>query len=888
MFIKKIKSTIQHALLWIKTQAITYWQLVLRLFKQAKVKFVRISLHRVIISTKESKSNSGTKKEQKTKSVDQNADIKNLTDLQISGNESDIKIKVKERLVYKILKRVIAYIVIIFISFFCVLIYLDSLVSSKFEGRRWAISAKVFAKSLELYVGQPLKAVDFEAQLYRQGYVKKKTITHEGMFTSTHNHYRVFVRGFQFPDGFQLERKINIEFAEDQVFRLFDDTGEDISYARMDPQVMGGIYPATYEDRILVRIDRVPPLLIKALLATEDREFYLHYGISLRGIIRALFANVQAGGIVQGGSTLTQQLVKNFFLTNERTITRKAAEILMSLLLEFRYTKDEILEAYLNEIYLGQQGMRSVHGFELASYFYFGRPLQETSLAQQALLVALVKGPSWYNPRLYPERTKVRRDTVLDMLSDFSSVLSKDIQIAKNQPLGVVSGQRLKSNAFPAYVDLVKRQLRADYKEADLTTKGLKIFTNMDPILQQNAQESVAKMLKIMEKDIAKREKPIQQEEGARKPILQGAVVISDVKTGKISALVSGRNVGFAGFNRVLDAHRPIGSLIKPAIYLTALASPNKYTLATQISDESINVPVKEGVIWEPKNFDKLSHGEVSLLKALSKSYNQATVRLGMEIGIDGVINTLKKLGVKQKIPPYPSLLLGALNMTPLQVAAMYQTLASGGLQIPLRAIDKVIDAEGKFLKEYLVKSKEVFSPEVMALIRYAMIVTMREGTGRRAYWTLPASMVVAGKTGTSDDMRDSWFSGFSKNNQVTAWVGYDDYSPSKVTGSSGALRIWIDFISRTQQVSLNDTETEVENIEYYWIDDNNGLRARRGCEKAINLPFIYGSEPSRWSPCVGATRKTIMNWFRDISKDTDTTRTMEKSTDNEEGMLPD
>lgn len=714
-------------------------------------------------------------------------------------------------------------------------VYLDAAVIKQFEGKKWAIPAKVYAHPLELFVGKKITLLDFLSQLQRQGYQPVEKASRPGTFARNFNRIEVYSRGFYFPDGKEPPRLAIIDFKNNQVVRLLGSDRRNLPLLRLDPQPIGGIFPASYEDRILIRIDQTPRYLIPALLAIEDQEFYDHFGISPSSIIRAMLANMTAGEVVQGGSTITQQLVKNFFLTNERSLTRKIKEAIMAPLLELHYSKDEILETYLNEVYLGQQGRRAIHGFAMASQFYFAQPLQELNLARTALLVALVKGPSYYDPRRNPERALQRRNLVLDVLADLAIISPSEARRSKKLPLGVVSREMVSSNDFPAYIDMVRAQLRDDYNEKDLTSEGLRIFTNMDPIIQRKAQKSVTDILNQIDR---------QSQNGP----LQGAMVVSSAQTGDLLAIVGDRAAGYAGFNRAVEARRPVGSLIKPAIYLTALEQPDRYTLTTPVKDQPLKIRDGQGGYWEPKNYSRKSHGQVPLYQALAKSYNQAAASTGMAVGLSSVLNTLKRLGIEQTLPPYPSVLLGSTSMSPVEVTSMYQTIASGGYRMPLRAIDAVVDNRGKPLTRYSISVERVVQPGPMELLRTALGLVMTEGTGYGAYRYVKPGIALGGKSGTTNDLRDSWFAGYSKDLVAVSWVGYDDNRPTRLTGSSGALKVWGHFMASASANSVTALNSSV--IKRVWVNPQaNGLSSR-DCQGARLLPYIKGSEPRVYRGC--------------------------------------
>lgn len=734
------------------------------------------------------------------------------------------------------------------------MIYLDAVVQEKFSGKRWTVPAKVYARPLELFAGQRLGRDDFLTELDALGYRRVARVQGPGEVAVAGNRVELHSRGFQFYDGSEPAQRLQVNFTASQVSALAQPGGGPLAVARLEPLLIGGLYPAHNEDRILVQLDEVPPYLVETLIAVEDRDFYRHFGVSPRSIARAIWVNASAGGVVQGGSTLTQQLVKNFFLSNERSFTRKGTEALMALLLELHYDKREILEAYLNEVFLGQDGQRAVHGFGLASQYFFGQPLGELRLHQVALLVGMVKGPSFYNPRRFPERALERRNLVLDLLAEQGVVSAEEVARAKQAGLDVSPRGSLANSSFPAFLDLVKRQLRQDYREQDLTEEGLRIFTSFDPLLQLKAEAALADSFKQL---------------GSRKGVdeVEAAVVVTNPQTGEIQALLGSRQPRFAGFNRALDARRPIGSLVKPAVYLTALERPSQYTLTSWLADEPLSVKGADGQVWEPRNYDRRAHGSIYLYQGLASSYNLSTARLGLEVGVDNVLKTVRRLGAEHDWPDYPSMLLGAGSLSPLQVATLYQTIANGGFNTPLRGIRSVLAADGQPLKGYPYEVQQRFDPGPIHLLQEALRRVMREGTGRSVYSQLPASLELAGKTGTSNDSRDSWFAGFSQDLLAVVWMGRDDNGATPLTGASGALQVWAGFMRRAQPASLDITPPD--NVQRAWIDPYSGQGAAPGCPGAVQMPYIRGSEPPPGMPCGGAgagaaSDDPILDWVRD------------------------
>ena len=665
------------------------------------------------------------------------------------------------------------------------------------------------------------------------------------------NDVQLHTRGFQFYEGTEPARRINVRFSGAYVAGLSQGAGGNLAVARLEPLLVGGLYPAHHEDRILLKLDQVPPYLVETLVAIEDREFFNHYGVSLKSIARAFWINATAGQLRQGGSTLTQQLVKNFYLTNERSLTRKATEAMMALLLELHYDKNEILEAYLNEVFLGQDGQRAVHGFGLASQYLFSQPLAELKLHQVALMVGMVKGPSYYNPRRFPERALERRNLVLDVLAEQGVVPADQVAAAKLKPLGVTKRGSLADSSFPGFLDLVKRQLREDYREEDLTEEGLRIFTSFDPILQMKAEAALSETLKRLS---AGRGKGIDE--------VEAAMLVTSPESGEVQALIGSRQPRFAGFNRALDAVRPIGSLIKPAVYLAALERPSQYTLTSWLSDTAFSVKGQDGQVWKPQNYDRQAHGNVFLYQALANSYNLSTAKLGLALGVPTVLKTLERLGVSREFPAYPSMLLGAGSLTPLEVAGMYQTLANGGFNTPLRGIRSVLTAEGEPLKRYPFQIQQRFDPGAIYLVQNAMQRVMREGTGRSVYSQLPASLNLAGKTGTSNDSRDSWFAGFSQDLLTVVWLGRDDNGKTPLTGATGALQVWTGFMRKADPLPLDMPLPD--NVIMAWIDPRTGEGSDASCPQARQMPYIRGSEPAPGNTCgVPAPAAEVMDWVR-------------------------
>ncbi len=728
---------------------------------------------------------------------------------------------------------------------------LDVMVRVKFEGKKWALPAHVYARSLDLYEGLRIKPKELSWELDALGYRAVSRVAEPGQYRRRNNTIELYTRGFRFWDGEEPARRYTVSFDGNLLYYL--GSGDDSpSVVRLEPLRMGGIFPEHLEDRELVRLDELPPWLLEGLLAMEDRNFYQHYGVSFRGIARAMLANLRAGGMNQGGSTITQQLVKNFYLTQDRKLWRKIVEIPMAMLLELHYSKGEILETYINEVFLGQAGKRAIHGFALASRHYFQQPLQELDLHQVALLIAVVKGASYYDPWRHPQRARQRRDLVLAAMQENNIIDAKTVARYRNKGLGVVARRSLALNNYPAYLDLVKRQLRDDYSSTDLNSEGLRIFTSFDPQIQRRLEHSISSRLDNLEQGYR-----------IEKGQLQAGAVVTSVGSGEVVAVAGGREPQFAGFNRALDAQRTVGSTLKPAVYLAALESQG-YTLASILKDEPLTVDMAGGQRWRPRNFGRESHGDVPLYKALGYSYNLSTARLGMDIGIPAVADAVNRLGFERNVPELPSLSLGAVGMSPFDVSGMYHTIAADGFYTPLRAIRAIYDANNQPLKRYRHEVEQRFDPEAIHLLQYALQVVVREGTGKNVYKKLPSDLVVAGKTGTSNDQRDSWFAGFSGNYLSVVWLGRDDNGKMPLTGGTGALRVWADLMAGIDNEPL--AFVRPERVSYVWVDSQGYLSGER-CEGARYLPFIEGTAPQIEGQCYQRPQRSVVDWFKELLK---------------------
>jgi penicillin-binding protein 1B len=704
--------------------------------------------------------------------------------------------------------------------------YLDHVVTREFQGRLWSVPARVYAEPLELYAGAAVSGDDLEQELRRLHYRPGDPAAGPGLYRRHGGDFELHTRRVRFVDELRAPARLSVHASADAITGLAAADGSALPLFRLDPLLVGSVFPVHGEDRIVLAPDEVPPLLRSAIKTIEDRRFDEHHGVDPKSILRATWANLRAGRITQGGSTLTQQLVKNYFLSDEQTFGRKLTEALMALRLEAHFSKDEILVAYVNEVYLGQDGERAVHGFGLGSQFYFGKPVDELDAAELALLVGIVKGPSYYDPHKHPDRARTRRNLVLKELADAHLVGAAEAARAAQQPILL----RPHGGGYvPAFLDLVRRHLKRDYAEADLAAAGLSIYTTLDPRAQGAAERALTRGLRRL--DAASRVKDAH---------LEGAVVIAEPQSGDVLAVVGGRDTGSEGFNRALDARRPIGSLVKPAVYLAALET-GRYTAASVLEDAPLELKLGDGSIWAPQNFTRETYGSVPMVRALAESMNLATVRLGLDVGLPRVADTLVKLGLEQRPALNPSLLLGTVEMTPLEVVSVYASLANGGFRARLRAVSAVLDEHGEALKRFKMEVGAAASPPaVYALDRMLAQVTER-GTGRGATARLPRGVVAPAKTGTSSDTRDSWFAGFTGSHLAVVWVGYDDNRPTGLTGAAGAMPVWADAIASLRPSSWEPAAPP--EVDERWIEFSTGLATSPACSPdAVRIAVPHGA----------------------------------------------
>jgi penicillin-binding protein 1B len=699
-------------------------------------------------------------------------------------------------------------------------IYLDGKVRDKFEGQRWQVPVQVYGAIESYQVGSELTLTNLKQSLIANRYKKVFDVRRPGEFALSKTRAIIYRRAFDFGAGMEVATKMTIDLANGHVQNLYLNDKR-VSQLRLEPLLLDRILPESKEDRVLVSLQAVPTILLDTLLLIEDRDFYFHHGVSPLGILRALYQNIKAGRTVQGGSTLTQQLVKNMFLTRDKTLWRKANEAIMALILEYRYSKDQLLEAYINEVYLGQHYANGIYGFGLAAEFYFGKSIQSLNLEQMAMIIGQVKGPSYYDPWRFPARTIKRRDLVLRLMYQQEIIAQHEFERAVESPLSIRKKRRVKQQKFPAYLQLVKAELARHLSQYEQQS-GVRVFTGFAINQQLALQASIDQILPNLEQGSSAE--------------LQVAMVVSDFKTGAVRALVGGKEAGYAGFNRALHAKRPIGSLIKPAIYIAALERYQRFNLATLITDKAITLSTENGQAWRPKNYDGQYRGQVHLIDALVSSLNVPTVNLGMALGLDNVAQAIHLLGYQDDIVTRPSMLLGALNMSPMQINQLYIPIANDGVGETSHAIERIVSARGETLWQFQALEQAIISTQAAYLLNFALNKVTTSGTASSLTWRLKDKK-IAGKTGTTNDLRDSWFVGYDDEILVTTWVGRDDNKPTKLTGSSGALVLFAEFMQKTGAVSRQSKVPA--SVELVRFDNKSGRAVSQTCDNSQLLPAV-------------------------------------------------
>lgn len=720
------------------------------------------------------------------------------------------------------------------------LLHLYVSVTTRFDGRLWTSPSRIYSDVLSISPGDRLAPSAVVDRLKRSGYAGLEgPPTRAGQFRLAGTRLEIYLRALSAPTDEAPPRRVTIRFGGERVWSIRSGRGHSIRRAVIEPELLATLYGPRHEERELVRLSEVPAGFIDAVLATEDNRFRSHHGLDLRGILRATWVNLRSARVVQGGSTITQQTVKNLYLGQQRSWWRKLREIPLSLILDGSYSKERILEVYLNAVYLGQRGSVAICGVQSAARFYFGRPLQDLSLGEWAVLAGMIRSPGRYNPFVHPDRAVERREQVLRSMVRAELIGMEAAEAAMEEPLELASGGGGYADA-PYAVDFVRSRLAQRYPRRVLMEEGLNVYTTIDTAVQQRAEATLKEGLKRLERDI-----PVLRQQSADRE-LQGGLLATNPATGAILAMVGGRDHGKSQFNRITQARRQPGSCFKPFVFVAGfeLAAGRReggLTPATLLDDSPLELK-SGGERWRPANFDGEHRGEVTARQALEESLNVPTVRAAMQVGLDKVIETARDCGIESPLPPLPSLALGAAEVVPLELAAAYGAFSQGGIGVTPWIIRAVTDNNGERMAGRGVERRRSLSPQSAYLVDDLLRGVFERGTARS--FVSGFRGVAAGKTGTTDGTRDSWFVGYSGDLLALVWVGYDDNSRTGLTGATGALPIWAEFMKSFVAQVRPPRAAKPHDMVRVLIDTESGLVAGARCPSVRAEWFVPGTEP--------------------------------------------
>ncbi|MHB8483891.1 MAG: transglycosylase domain-containing protein [Nitrospiria bacterium] len=742
-------------------------------------------------------------------------------------------------------KRFIFLNFVIIITFLAYIFYLKIIITDRIEGKKWNLPSKVYSAPFGLYPGQTIAGSHLFARLERLGYhLTSGQVKVKGEYSVQGGQMAIYLHDFPYPDEPFKGYLLQIDLGQGKILRFSRAaTLEEVYFQELEPELIAGFFENTWEERTLRRLDEIPPYLIQAVIAIEDERFYRHHGIDVKSVLRAFVADVRSKEIVQGGSTLTQQLVKNFFLNQKRTLTRKINEALMALILEAQYSKKQILETYLNEIYWGQKGSVGIFGIGKAAQFYFDKDVKDLTLGESALLAGIIRAPNHLDPHKNFKKAVERKKVVLKKMLDLHLISMEEYRKALNERLKIRESPQ-GGHSAPFFADLVHQQLSSNYSSSNLNTGGLKINTTLDVEIQKMADEKLKKNLSLLEKTYPY----LKHSESAKE--LEGCLIAVSPHTGHVVALVGGRDYQINQFNRATQAHRQPGSIFKPFVYLTAFEetvkkgpSPDMITPATLLDDSPITLTL-DGKSWSPQNYDQTFHGPVTVRKALEESMNVPTVKLALTIGLDSIIRTARNLGIESPLKPTPSLALGSYEVTPFEMITAYTVLANQGMKTELQTIKMVTDSTDRVLEGKNLEMKGVVSPQSAFLLTYLLKGVVENGTAKKIRES-GFQRSAAGKTGTTNDYNDAWFVGYTPDLLTLVWVGFDQGEKLNLTGASAALPVWTDFMKDVLEEFPDTDFSAPAKIQFSKIVPSTGLQWVPGCgPEVIDEAFLEGTQP--------------------------------------------
>jgi len=728
---------------------------------------------------------------------------------------------------------------------------------ARFERADARRATYIYAAGQTLAPGMNVQRVGLVATLGRLGYSETRTgPPAPGYFRRSGGNWDIYLRGSDetAAGGAQIVR---LQIADDRITKVTR-AGQEVTDAALEPEVLGSATDRPGEDHKPVRLDETPKVLIDAVLAAEDHRFFAHGGVDFRALLRAAWANLRAGRVKEGGSTITQQLVKVRLLTPHRTFFRKLREAWLAALIESRYSKERILEAYLNEIYLGQRGPIAIRGVGAASRAYFGKEVHQLTAPEAALIAAIIRGPNVYSPAVDPDRARDHRNTVLAQMRDLKMLTPEEYERARKTPVRVRSLVSPGQSA-PYFVDSVRQELEQRFDTGVARARGVRIVTTLDLSLQRFADAAAVRGLDRLESSMSAgyRRDPNRR--------LQVAMIVAEPSTGEIRALVGGRDYLASQFNRATSARRQPGSAFKPIVYLAALRAGDGapfFTAASRVEDLPITID-SGGQPWSPKNSEDRYEGIVSVRQALEQSLNSATVRVAQAVGLPNVIAMARALGIQSQLAPVPAMALGAFEVTPLELARAYLPLANGGVKpVAISSIRRVQFGDDEVRPSGADEPVRVVSAAEAWLITSLLKGVVNSGTGSAVHASgLPD--VIAGKTGTTNDGRDAWFVGYTSRLLALVWVGFDNGDPHGMSGAKAALPIWVDFMKQAVD-AYPQTDFEVPpGISFVDIDVGNGKKAAHACPVVAREGFLTGTEPPLCDEHRGVIDSVVGGWNR-------------------------
>jgi penicillin-binding protein 1B len=724
----------------------------------------------------------------------------------------------------------------------------DAIIEKKLDLEAFGAATEIYSAQTVLSPGQQMPRQALMSDLRRLGYEDRGRVGGAGgAYYQSLEDARLLVHN----DAHRLEdssRTVEVVFSSDNIQSILDvGNREDLERFALKPQLLSNLITGDREKRRFVPYEELPAVLVNAVLAAEDRRFFAHSGVDPIRILRALLVDIRVGEAKQGASTLTQQFVKNYFLTPERTLKRKLTDAYMSILLERRLSKQQIFELWANEVYLGQRGSFGIIGFGEAAEAFFNKRIGDVTVGEAALLAGIIPAPNRYAPLRHPERARSRRDLVLDRMAEFGMLSPSQRDAAKAEPPEIKSSAVLNYSDAPYFVDYLQEYMDEHMGPDEVLSRSHhKVYTTLDVNLQKAAYEAMREGLTEVDATLAKSSRDLPP------GTVQASLIAVDPRTGHILAMIGGRNYGTSQFNRITQSKRQPGSIFKPVVYAAALESA--YSSATPLTPISpvLDAPAHfqfEDQLYEPRNFQEEYLGQVTMRQAVSRSLNIATIKFAETIGLDRVAEMAHRLGLNEQIQPFPAMAIGAFEVTPLEMVRAYTSFANGGLRTDLLPVTAVFDDSGNQVFRGEAKSEQVISPQVAFMITSLLESVINEGTGAAAR-TRGFRLPAAGKTGTS---RDGWFAGYTPDMLCIAWVGLDDNRELNLQGSRSALPIWAAFMKRAAVIRPLKGESFAvpEGVVRVEIDPTTGYLATERCPYRQMEYFIKGTEPVL--PCYGS-----------------------------------